>query len=382
MSKTTGKDKNNEAMFLNFCSLPHEEILRLSKGTTIDRNAALLPISKVTKNDVLRREPMTLVEEIATMLFLMIGVPNGVFSIPVITFLIGRYIVGSVSTAFSVLGIILVPLILLPQPFVRSSLQSWMAIQVIKYFSFRFVSLEPPLPRDKNITDRASPFCRPQILVAPPHGVFPYGNLLAMITWPTYTGHHFQGLAANSALRMPVFKQILCRIGVIDASRSSARRALENYPHTIGISTGGVAEVFETTSADECILLKERVGLIKLAIRTGADLVPCYMFGNTKLLHCWAGDGLPGGRTILEKISRKLGFALIVFYGRFGLPIPFRSPVLAVKGKGIPTFHIKCEEPTDEQIKTIQIQLIDDMQKLFDDHKQLFGWEDQKLVIK
>jgi hypothetical protein len=203
-----------------------------------------------------------------------------------------------------------------------------------------------------------------------------------MITWPTYTGHYFLGLAANAALRMPIFKQILCRMGVIDASRSSARRALESYPHTIGISTGGVAEVFETTAADECILLKERVGLIKLAIRTGADLVPCYMFGNTKLLHCWAGDGIPGGRTVLETISRKLGFALIVFYGRYGLPIPFRSPVLAVKGKGIPTFQIKCEEPTDEQIRMIQNQLIEDMQKLFDDHKHLFGWDDQKLVIK
>ena len=378
---STKKD-NGEAVFLNFCSLPREDIVRLAQGTSADRNAILIPVSKITKDDVLRKEPMTLFEEIVTMIFLMIGVPNGAFSIPILTFLVGRFIIGSVSTAFIILAMILLPLIILPQPFIKSSLHSWIAIQVSKYFSFRFVSVEPPLPRDSQVTDKDSPLCRPQILVAPPHGVFPYGNLLAMIGWPTYTGHHFLGLAANAALRTPVFKQILCRMGVIDASRSSARRALENYPHTIGISTGGVAEIFETTSADECILLKERVGLIKLAIRTGADLVPCYMFGNTKLLHCWAGDGIPGGRTILEKISRKIGFALIVFHGRFGLPIPFRSPVLAVKGKGIPTFHIKCEEPTDEQIKMIQTQLIDDMQKLFDDHKHLFGWEEQNLVIK
>ena len=44
----------------------------------------------------------------------------------------------------------------------------------------------------------------------------------------------------------------------------------------VGISTGGVAEVFETNcpSGDEVILLKERRGLIKLAFRTGAELVP------------------------------------------------------------------------------------------------------------
>jgi 1-acyl-sn-glycerol-3-phosphate acyltransferase len=376
-------DVKDEAMFLNFCSLSRDEIIRLSKGTSTDRNAALIPVSKVTAQDVLQQETMTFTEHFVTVLFLMLGVPNGVFSIPIITFLIGQFILGSIRTAFMILGVMLLPLIILPQPFIPNSLHSWMAIQVIKYFSFRMISMESPPIRDgSKKTDTSSPSCRPQILVAPPHGVFPYGNLLAMIAWPTYTGHHFFGLAANAALRVPIFKQILSSIGVIDASRSSARRALENFPYTIGISTGGVAEVFETTSADECILLKERIGLIKLAIRTGADLVPCYMFGNTKLLKCWAGDGIPGGRTILEKVSRRVGFALIVLYGRYGLPIPIRVPVLAVRAKAIPTFHIKCEEPTNEQITQIQDQLIHDMQKLFDDFKHIYGWEHQRLVIK
>jgi hypothetical protein len=49
---------------------------------------------------------------------------------------------------------------------------------------------------------------------------------------------------------------------------------------TLGISTGGVAEVFETNcpSGDEVILLQERRGLIKLAFRTGAELVPWFVF--------------------------------------------------------------------------------------------------------
>ena len=98
-----------------------------------------------------------------------------------------------------------------------------------------------------------------------------------MLAWPSFCGHHFLGLAANSALRVPIFKQILRSMGVIDASRASARKALEAWPHTIGISTGGVAEVFETNAEDECILLRERVGVVKLAIRTGASLVPCYI---------------------------------------------------------------------------------------------------------
>jgi hypothetical protein len=53
---------------------------------------------------------------------------------------------------------------------------------------------------------------------------------------------------------------------VIDASKHVAETALQKYPYTIGISTGGVAEIFETNHSDECIILRERIGMIKLAI--------------------------------------------------------------------------------------------------------------------
>lgn len=195
-------------------------------------------------------------------------------------------------------------------------------------------------------------------------------------------GYPFRGLAASSALRFPIFKQILCSVGIIDASRHVAQKALEKDPtRTIGISTGGVAEVFETNGEDECIVLKERKGLIKLAIRTGAELVPCYLFGNTKLLSCWAGEGLIP-RNTLEQISRRLGFALIVIFGRFGLPIPYRVPVLGVMGSAIPTAHIQCAEPTNEQIDEIQAKLLAEMEAMFDRNKALYGWADKKLIIK
>lgn len=208
-------------------------------------------------------------------------------------------------------------------------------------------------------------------------------DILAMLIWPILTGHHFFGLTASAALRVPVFRQVLKAIGCIDADRKHARRALEHWPYTIGISTGGVAEVFESNSVDECILLKERVGMVKLAIRTGADLVPCYMFGNTKLLSCWAGEGIPGGRQALEWLSRKvLGFAAILIFGRFVLPIPYRVPVLCVMGKAVSTYHLQCEEPTIEQVKQVQELLLKGMQETFDQHKALYGWDDAHLIIK
>lgn len=195
------------------------------------------------------------------------------------------------------------------------------------------------------------------------------------------TGVYCRGLAASAAVNTPIFKQILRSIGIVDANRSTARKLLEE-PACVGISTGGVAEIFETNNEDEVILLKERLGLIKLAIRTGADLAPCYIFGNTKILGCWHGQGIPGGSSFLEKLSRKIGFGLILIFGRFGLPIPNHIPLLGVVGKAIPTHHIKCEEPTDEQVKEVQDLLIKEMEEIFHKYKHLYGWEDKHLIIR
>lgn len=78
---------------------------------------------------------------------------------------------------------------------------------------------------------------------------------------------------------------------------------------TLGISTGGVAEVFETyPDGDEAIVLKSRQGLVRLAFRTGSALVPCYLLGNTHLLSLWCGGAEhSAGRRCLQWISRKLG---------------------------------------------------------------------------
>jgi hypothetical protein len=86
---------------------------------------------------------------------------------------------------------------------------------------------------------------------------------------------------------------------------------------SIGISTGGVAEVFETNSktGDEVVVLKSRQGLVKLAMRTGASLVPCYLFGNTQLYSVWYGEEGSSLREIIRSVSRKIGQQL------FYLPI-------------------------------------------------------------
>jgi len=374
LSKKT--DEPKEPVFVDYCSLSVEQIRKMANGTDEDRNEMFVPLSKVNKEDMLKVQKMGFGAEIMCLLFMSCVVPLGVFTIPPVVALIGKFAVGDVKTTFQVFGLLLLPLILLPQPYKPSTLQSYLSIQIAKYFSFRFIAEERPA-----YPDPSNPDYHPMIMVAPPHGVFPYGNILAMLGFPTMFGFPFRGLASSAALRPPIFKQVLRSIGTVDASRDVARKCLEKG-ESIGISTGGVAEIFFTNEENECILLKERIGLIKLAIRTGADICPCYLFGNTKLLNCWAGEGIPGLKFVLERMSRKLGFALILIYGRFFLPVPFRKPILAVLGKPIKTHHMKCEDPTIEQIQAVQKNLLDEMERVFDTYKPLYDWDDKHLIIK
>jgi hypothetical protein len=135
---------------------------------------------------------------------------------------LGALVGCTVKQSLLILFALLFPLALLPQSFVRSRLHCWIAVQVAKYFSFRLLfeelahattanmpmtdvegssgtpSVRTPAGHgttdtfgghtnaDSSSLPEGHPHGRPQILVGPPHGVFPYGNLLSMMAWPCY----------------------------------------------------------------------------------------------------------------------------------------------------------------------------------------------------
>mmetsp|Transcript_22471 Transcript_22471/g.32800 ORF Transcript_22471/g.32800 Transcript_22471/m.32800 type:complete len:365 (-) Transcript_22471:96-1190(-) len=355
--------------FLDIGSFSQSEFTALADMDKTERQKEIRKHTKTTwtEEDTTSIAPMTLMEELFALIIFVFGVPGSAYSVPIVLAVVG-YFLGSVVKTIVIGFAILAPFAFLPAPFFEKSLSTWYSLQILRYFSFKCIYAEPI---EEN---------KPHILVAPPHGVFPFGNIVTMIAFPSIMGFSFLGLASSAALRMPIFRQLLCTIGVIDASRASATKALNNN-HTIGISTGGVAEVFETNSktGHEVVVLQSRKGLVKLAMRTGASLVPCYLFGNTRLYSLWCGgDGWL--RSVLCWISRKLGFALILFWGRFFLPLPYRIPIVGVMSKPIPV--TKCENPSNEEVDRVHALLLEEMVKLFDEHKASYGWADKKLIIK
>nr|CEL64860.1 TPA: LOC100127341 protein, related [Neospora caninum Liverpool] len=60
------------------------------------------------------------------------------------------------------------------------------------------------------------------------------------------------------------------------------REALTNSGDSVVLVPGGIAEMYAINPSKECLHLNERKGLLKLALETGAEIVPIYCFGNTQ----------------------------------------------------------------------------------------------------
>jgi len=147
---------------------------------------------------------------------------------------------------------------------------------------------------------------------------------------------------------------------------------LQKEKRSIGLMAGGIAEIFLTSRKDEMIYLKNRKGFIKLAMQLGTPLVPIYYFGNTQLFD------FVGGET-LSRLSRKFKLSMVLFYGRFFLPIPYQHPITMVVGRPIPVPHV--EHPSPELVDRLHTRFVNELNKLYDDHCHLVGWEGKPLII-
>jgi hypothetical protein len=157
----------------------------------------------------------------------------------------------------------------------------------------------------------------------------------------------------------------------------------------IGLAPGGIAEMFEGypksgAHPDEEYAIV-RKGIFRLAVQHGVPIVPVYCFGSTKLLRRLQ---LP---SLVERISLLFRVSLVVFYGQFFLPIPFRQKLLYVMGRPIyPTAGGQHSGPpsasnhpgtTDEQVDEMFAMYCDEMVRIFERQKESYGWAHKTLKL-
>ncbi|CAM9095617.1 unnamed protein product, partial [Pylaiella littoralis] len=285
-----------------------------------DRNMVLRELSQELNPNIGSEEPMSMLQEAFSM-FLFFLFPGCMvwlpFALAGATWGVHRYLPagGTLQLLFALgMGVLL----LFPLHHWPAAMETWLTPHLFRYTS-ACSAWEVPLDASRG----------PYMMVAPPHGVMPVGNIITMLSFPLLWGFHFKGLTTDAAMRLPLMRHVMTWIGCQSAEREKVAQSVSEG-WSVGLCPGGVAEIFDTNNDDEVLFLKARKGFVKLSLRMGTTLVPCYTFGNTSLFRSWHD---PFG--ILRALSRKLGFGLLVVWGRLLLPIILRQPLLVVTGRPI-----------------------------------------------
>jgi len=205
-----------------------------------------------------------------------------------------------------------------------------------------------------------------------PHGVFPLGPILAAtFVHKMFPGMKVYGISADNVFRVPLHRHFMSWIGAQPATGENFKKLLSLG--SCGVVVGGLAEMYMNYEDHEQILLT-RKGFVRIAVETGVSLVPVYYFGNSKLLKF--------GPSFLSSISRKLRFSIGLIYGQYGLPIPYQYPIFMVVGKSLPAVKLSKEDPNFETtVDKLHAQFTEAIVKLFNDHKNIYGWKDKQLKV-
>lgn len=152
----------------------------------------------------------------------------------------------------------------------------------------------------------------------------------------------------------------------------------------LGVVPGGIAEMFEgypklTARKDEEIAIV-RKGFLKMAVKHGIPVLPIYCFGATKMFRRLE---LP----ILERLSVLFRISVCLFYGVWGLPIPYRQRLTYVMGDAIFPPSMGSEDgsvpPLDTEKATADMhqRFCDELMRIFDSHKEAYGWGHKTLKL-
>ena len=124
-------------------------------------------------------------------------------------------------------------------------------------------------------------------------------------------------------------------------------------------------------------MFRSRRGLIKLAIETGAELQPCYVFGAADFYH-----NLITGNSILSRLSRMSRMGITMFFGQYGLPIPYQPRISMCFADPLPRMIWEGEGSIPEKmIDELHNLYIEAIKGVFEKYKSVAGYENSELVI-
>uniref|UniRef100_A0A034WNK4 Acyltransferase n=1 Tax=Bactrocera dorsalis TaxID=27457 RepID=A0A034WNK4_BACDO len=230
-----------------------------------------------------------------------------------------------------------------------------------------------------------------------PHGIFTVGMALNMQLATTHFMRLFPGIRPKVAtlsvnFLAPFLREIWRCFGLVSSSKPALLYYLNksNDPahpdnadgftsYMIALVVGGEQEALLTQPGKHTIVLKKRVGFVKLAIQTGSPIVPSFGFGENDL---YTLLDKPWFRVIQKFFKTCLNFTPMLLKGRCGnYFLPYKKRVTVVVGSPIDVK--RTTNPDSAYIEEIHAKVVEAVRQLFDTYKSEYieNGEEAELVI-
>lgn len=182
---------------------------------------------------------------------------------------------------------------------------------------------------------------RPYIFGIHPHGILGVAAVANMATDATEFPTSFPGITPHlltlaTNFTIPLFRDCIMAMGICSVSKHSCEAILrKGKGSAIAIVVGGASESLAAHPGTADLTLRRRLGFIKIAIRSGADLVPVFSFGENDVYEQLSNEEGTKVYAIQKRFQAIFGFTLPFFHGRglfnysVGL-MPYRHPIVSV----------------------------------------------------
>jgi 2-acylglycerol O-acyltransferase 2 len=223
-----------------------------------------------------------------------------------------------------------------------------------------------------------------------PHGIISHGAWCAFATNALGFAEKFPGitnslLTLDSNFRLPFYRDWVLAMGLRSVSKESICNTLskggpenDGKGRAVTIVIGGARESLEAQPGTLRLILKGRKGFVKMALRTGADLVPVVGFGENDLYDQLSPKVYPMVHKFQMIVLKVFKFTVPALHGRgvlnydVGL-MPYRRPVNIVVGKPIRVDQSHGAQPAQADIDRLHELYVQEVERLWETYKDQFA---------
>lgn len=218
-----------------------------------------------------------------------------------------------------------------------------------------------------------------------PHGIIPFASITNLASDVTGFASLYPALAdkrvviaATSCFLVPGYRDLLVSSGVLDCSRFNAEYYLQKG-WTVIVLPGGAREALYSNPDVDWLDLRRKLGFIRLAMKYGVKLVPCYSFNEVDYL---SQVPLPSVPSIIQSLrnifQQTFGISFPLLY-HIELPPANENGIVTVIGEPITVPHIT--DPTDEEVRQVMNKYTNELIKLYQTYGPMYNSRPRRLVI-